>query len=130
MTKSVKLTALAGGLAVLTMVLGAGGTAVAQSALSIDKDGVKIGTLETDRLDVGGNLAVVGDVAAASVGGKGTVPKGAILMWSGAPEAIPAGWTLCDGTNGTPNLSGRFIVGYDEGNTDYNKPGNTGEVTG
>jgi microcystin-dependent protein len=43
------------------------------------------------------------------------VPTGVIVMWSGNPGSIPAGWGLCDGTAGTPNLSGRFIVGYDSG---------------
>jgi len=32
-------------------------------------------------------------------------------MWSGAIINIPAGWVLCDGNNGTPNLKDRFIVG-------------------
>jgi microcystin-dependent protein len=41
----------------------------------------------------------------------GGVPIGAIIMWSGAINLIPAGWTLCDGTNGTPNLRDQFIVG-------------------
>ena len=36
---------------------------------------------------------------------------GMIVMWSGAVASIPAGWSLCDGTNGTPDLRGRFIVG-------------------
>ena len=35
---------------------------------------------------------------------------GFIAMWSGAIVNIPAGWRLCDGTNGTPNLVDRFIV--------------------
>jgi microcystin-dependent protein len=39
------------------------------------------------------------------------VPSGLIAMWSGAIAAIPSGWYLCDGTNGTPNLRDRFIVG-------------------
>ncbi len=47
------------------------------------------------------------------------VPKGAIMMWSGAVGNIPAGWALCDGANGTPNLSGRFVVGYEAGREDY-----------
>ena len=47
-------------------------------------------------------------VAYALKSGDG-VPIGAIIMWSGT--AIPAGWALCDGTNGTPNLRDRFIVG-------------------
>lgn len=44
-------------------------------------------------------------------GGGGGVPKGTIVIWSGAADAIPSGWALCDGTNGTPNLSGRFVFG-------------------
>jgi len=32
-------------------------------------------------------------------------------MWSGATTAVPTGWLLCDGTNGTPDLRNRFIVG-------------------
>ncbi len=41
--------------------------------------------------------------------GYGIVPIGGIIMWSGT--TAPDGWALCDGTNGTPNLKGRFIVG-------------------
>jgi microcystin-dependent protein len=42
---------------------------------------------------------------------RAAVPTGFIGMWSGAVGAIPAGWLLCDGTNGTPDLRGRFVVG-------------------
>jgi microcystin-dependent protein len=56
--------------------------------------------------------------------GFGLVPSGAILMWSG--ETPPVGWALCDGTNGTPDLRGRFIVGYDPSDPDYNATGLTG----
>ena len=38
-------------------------------------------------------------------------PAGGIIMWSGSVESIPTGWRLCDGTNGTPNLQDKFIVG-------------------
>ena len=31
-------------------------------------------------------------------------------MWSGADGAIPTGWALCNGSNGTPDLRGRFII--------------------
>ncbi len=40
-----------------------------------------------------------------------TVPSGAILLWSGSVASIPAGWFLCDGTNSTPDLRDRFVVG-------------------
>ncbi|AXT52370.1 hypothetical protein D1818_16545 [Aquimarina sp. BL5] len=54
------------------------------------------------------------------------MPKGVIVMWSGNINNIPAGWTLCNGTQGTPNLSGRFIVGFHQSTEDYNTIGNTG----
>lgn len=38
-------------------------------------------------------------------------PTGGIIMWSGTVANIPSGWALCDGTNSTPNLVDRFIVG-------------------
>jgi hypothetical protein len=39
------------------------------------------------------------------------VPKGVIVLWSGAIVDIPLGYALCDGTNGTPNLLDKFVVG-------------------
>ena len=39
------------------------------------------------------------------------VPAGAIIMWNGALGSVPAGWLLCDGSNGTPDLRDRFVVG-------------------
>lgn len=49
------------------------------------------------------------------------LPRGIITMWSGATNAVPSGWALCDGNKGTPNLKDRFIVGagqsYGVGNT-------------
>jgi microcystin-dependent protein len=32
-----------------------------------------------------------------------------IIVWNSA--TAPTGWTLCDGSNGSPNLQGRFVVG-------------------
>lgn len=49
------------------------------------------------------------------------IPRGVIVMWSGTVNQIPSGWALCNGTNGTPDLRNRFIVGaggsYSPGNT-------------
>lgn len=36
---------------------------------------------------------------------------GTILMWYGDPDDRPAGFDLCDGNNGTPNLRDYFILG-------------------
>jgi hypothetical protein len=38
-------------------------------------------------------------------------PSGGIIMWSGSIAAIPSGWVLCNGSNSTPDLRNRFIVG-------------------
>jgi len=38
-------------------------------------------------------------------------PSGGIIMWSGTIATIPSGWYLCNGSNGTPDLRNRFIVG-------------------
>jgi len=43
------------------------------------------------------------------------LPSGMIVLWSGALVDIPAGYALCDGTLGTPNLAGRFIQGAHTG---------------
>jgi len=37
--------------------------------------------------------------------------SGMIILWSGAIIAIPSGWVLCDGTNSTPDLRDKFVVG-------------------
>jgi len=34
-----------------------------------------------------------------------------ITMWAGAIVDIPAGFVLCDGNNGTPDLRDKFVVG-------------------
>ena len=39
------------------------------------------------------------------------VPRGIVAMWAGTVGSVPGGWALCDGTNGTPDLRERFILG-------------------
>ena len=71
--------------------------------------------------------AKISDVAGSKFTGLANIPSGAgvipsvniptsfvagmIMLWSGAIVNIPAGWLLCDGTSGTPNLRDRFVVG-------------------
>ena len=43
-------------------------------------------------------------------------PSGTIAMWHGLIANIPTGWVLCDGTNSTPDLRGRFVQGAADGN--------------
>jgi len=54
------------------------------------------------------------------------MPTGGIIMWSGTIATIPTGWALCDGTNGTPNLTGKFIVHADADSSGTYNVGATG----
>ena len=53
--------------------------------------------------------------------------SGMILLWSGAENAIPSGFVLCNGSNSTPDLRDRFVVGA--GNT-YSVGATGGSNTG
>jgi microcystin-dependent protein len=72
------------------------------------------------------------------------MPKGGIIMWSGSVETLPSGFALCNGQTvnevKTPDLRGRFVVGYDVAKVNspanatdltenYGKVGNTGGST-
>ena len=80
----------------------------------------------TNRLTAG---SYAGDGSALT--GIESFVTGMIILWSGAANAIPTGFVLCDGNNNTPNLSGRFVVGYDASNGDYdvNDTGGSESVT-
>lgn len=41
----------------------------------------------------------------------GALPTGIVCAWYGTLGNVPAGWLLCDGQNGTPDLRERFIMG-------------------
>jgi len=66
------------------------------------------------------------------------IPTGLISLWSGAANAIPTGYVLCDGTNSTPDLRNRFLIGagstYAVGDTggsaDATIPAHTHALTG
>lgn len=50
------------------------------------------------------SVICIPDMSTATSG----IPAGTIVMYNGTSE-IPAGWAICDGTEGTPNLTGNFI---------------------
>lgn len=57
---------------------------------------------------------------------QGCVPVGGIIMWSGSVEDIELPWALCDGTNSTPDLRHKFVVGAGAKNDIIVNPGDAG----
>lgn len=84
-------------------------------------------------------MCVVDDGAEDSGGSSSStassVPKGTVVAWYPQDGVnVPDGWAMCDGTNGTPDLQGRFILGdgYNEETDSVYISGETGgekEVT-
>ena len=56
-----------------------------------------------------GQKGVKGEVGPG--GSDASVPSGVIVAWSGLISAIPSGFVLCNGSNGTPDLRNRFLIG-------------------
>lgn len=48
-----------------------------------------------------------------NVGSLNILPRGIIVSWTGT--SAPGGWAICDGNNGTPDLRGRFVLGFNPG---------------
>lgn len=119
----VKCTARTGDL--LTVVRGQEGTSAQSFTNTVTRVECRNTRGSMERLlqrsgdTLGGNLGLGGfeltgpgsvgtgvDIPAESV-----FPVGMIVMWSGSIGSIPAGWALCDGTGGTPDLRSKFVLG-------------------
>ncbi|MBQ9693270.1 MAG: hypothetical protein IJV69_00745 [Kiritimatiellae bacterium] len=83
--------------------------------------------VETETLTITQAATFMDDVTATTISGAGTIPIGGIVPFFGAD--IPNGWALCDGTNGTPNLTDYFIIGADGGSYPTGATGGASNVT-
>jgi microcystin-dependent protein len=48
------------------------------------------------------------------------MPVGSIISWYGDITKLPTGWVKCDGTNDTPDLRGRTVVGVGQYSAEEN----------
>jgi len=92
------------------------------SALPVASGGTGATTLTANNVILGNGTSAVGFVAPGTSGNvltsngttwiSGTAfVTGMIMLWSGSIASVPSGWALCNGSNGTPDLRNRFIVG-------------------
>lgn len=94
------------------------------SALPVASGGTGSTTLTANNVLLGNGTSALQAVAPGSSGNvltsNGTTwtsapitsfVSGMILLWSGSVASIPSGWVLCNGSNGTPDLRDRFVVG-------------------
>jgi microcystin-dependent protein len=79
------------------------------SEMESDSDSVQVSGMTITNLAAPVNSTDAVNKAYAD--GLGSIPSGVILLWSGSVATIPTGWALCNGSNGTPDLRNKFIVG-------------------
>jgi hypothetical protein len=57
------------------------------------------------------NTTQVATTAFVQTALSGAFSTGMIMMWSGTIATIPTGWVLCNGSNSTPDLRNKFVIG-------------------
>lgn len=69
------------------------------------------GTPAGPTASLGSNTTQLANTAFVTAGLAALIPTGVITLWSGSIASIPSGWVLCNGSNSTPDLRDRFVVG-------------------
>ena len=96
-----------------------GNLTVDTNVLVVDASNNRVGIGRTNPvypLDISGDTNTSGKLRES---GNSLIPRGVIVAWFGSVASVPAGWALCNGQNGTPDLRGRFILGINP-STDTN----------
>lgn len=66
---------------------------------------------ETGELNLQYKIKLMSDPKKLTGNSDSEIPTGAIIIWSGTADNIPSGWHICDGTDGTPDLTDKFVLG-------------------
>jgi hypothetical protein len=74
----------------------------------------------------GTNTLQIASTAFVTTAANASFPSGGIIMWSGTLATIPVGWLLCNGSNSTPDLRNRFVIGAFQDDGGYAKTTVTG----
>lgn len=86
-----------------------------QAGLDGDSFTVSGDLILTGGLTLDGSAGTSGQVLVSAGTGTPTwgnaFVAGMIMLWSGSSASIPSGWLLCNGSNSTPDLRNRFVVG-------------------
>jgi len=88
---------------------------LAKMADDIQRNGLEVkgNLIVTGSITNSGNISTTGNLSGNNITSNNNVfnllPTGIILAYNST--SAPAGWILCDGTKGTPDLRGRFILG-------------------
>ena len=69
------------------------------------------GTPTAPTASSGTNTTQVASTAFVQTALSGAFTTGMIMMWSGTIATIPTGWVLCNGSNSTPDLRNKFVIG-------------------
>jgi microcystin-dependent protein len=69
------------------------------------------GTPLAPTASAGTNTTQIASTAFVTTAVASVFPSGGIIIWSGSAASIPTGWVLCNGSNSTPDLRDRFVVG-------------------
>ncbi len=89
---------------------------IANDILTTDPLTLSSNTINADDFKINGDIIVDGNITFTN---RNTValeifPQYMIIAWA-SDKTVPLGWTICDGTLGTPDLRSRFVLGSGQG---------------
>jgi len=110
-TSSTQFTGPGTGLTGTAASLSIGGNAATATSATNATNLTGSGTISSTTTGTTQPLGTNNTTLATTAFVRSIIPAGVILMWSGSIASVPSGWYLCNGSNGTPDLRDRFVVG-------------------
>lgn len=87
------------------------------------------GTPAAPTATAGSNTTQIATTAFVQTALSAAFSTGMIMLWSGTISSIPSGWYLCNGSNGTPDLRDKFVIGASADSGGVAKTNITGSYT-